>query len=61
MMCFLQVAYLLADISDVSTANIKDLYQKLENLSCKASIYDSERVSLTSLSLYLDTRSLLKL
>lgn len=44
MMCFFQVAYLLADISDVSTANIKDLYQKLENLGCKASVYDSDRV-----------------
>lgn len=29
-----QVAYLMADISDVDTGNIKDLYQKLESLSC---------------------------
>lgn len=60
MLCFLQVAYLLADISDVSTAIIKDLYQKLENLSCKASVHDSERFSLTSQSLHLDPRTLLR-
>lgn len=59
MLCFLQVAYLLADISDVSTAIIKDLYQKLENLSCKASVHDSE-FSLTSQSLHLDPRTLLR-
>lgn len=30
-----QVAYLMADISDVSTSVIKELYQSLESLSCK--------------------------
>ena len=30
-----QVAYLMADISDVSGSVIKDLYQSLESLSCK--------------------------
>ena len=29
-----QVAYLMADISDVDTDKIKDLYEKLESLSC---------------------------
>ena len=32
-----QVAYLMADISDVSGSVIKDLYQSLESLSCKSS------------------------
>lgn len=32
-----QVAYLMADISDVSNAVIKDLYQRLEGLNCKSS------------------------
>ena len=31
----LQVAYLMADISDVNTSLIKDLYQRLEALSCR--------------------------
>lgn len=31
-----QVAYLMADISDVSASVIKDLYQSLESLSCKS-------------------------
>lgn len=30
-----QVAYLMADISDVSTSVITELYQSLESLSCK--------------------------
>lgn len=30
-----QVAYLMADISDVSGSVIKDLYQSLESLSCE--------------------------
>lgn len=30
-----QVAYLMADISNVDTATIKDLYERLESLSCK--------------------------
>ena len=30
-----QVAYLMADISNVDTATIKDLYERLENLPCK--------------------------
>lgn len=30
-----QVAYLMADISDVSGSVIKELYQSLESLSCK--------------------------
>ena len=29
-----QVAYLMTDISDVDHAKIKDLYERLENLSC---------------------------
>lgn len=29
-----QVAYLMADISSVDTATIKDLYERLESLSC---------------------------
>ena len=29
-----QVAYLMADISDVNVTVIKDLYQSLESLSC---------------------------
>lgn len=29
-----QVAYLMADISDVDTAMLKDLYESLESLSC---------------------------
>lgn len=32
---FLQVAYLMADLSDVNIAVIKDLYQRLEELDCK--------------------------
>ena len=32
---FLQVAYLMADISDVNVAVIRDLYQRLESLSCR--------------------------
>lgn len=31
----IQVAYLMADISDVGAATIKDLYERLESLSCK--------------------------
>ena len=30
-----QVAYLMADISDVNITVIKDIYQRLESLSCK--------------------------
>lgn len=30
-----QVAYLMADISDVNVTVIKDIYQRLESLSCK--------------------------
>lgn len=33
---FSQVAYLMADISDVSGSVIKEIYQSLESLSCKA-------------------------
>jgi D-3-phosphoglycerate dehydrogenase / 2-oxoglutarate reductase len=29
-----KVAYLLADINNVETATIKDLYERLESLSC---------------------------
>jgi hypothetical protein len=29
-----QVAYLMADISDVDTVMLKDLYERLESLSC---------------------------
>lgn len=29
-----QVAYLMADISSVDNATIKDLYERLESLSC---------------------------
>lgn len=36
----IQVAYLMADISDVSALVIKDLYQNLESLSCKTSSLD---------------------
>ncbi len=35
MLTCVQVAYLMADISDVSTSVIKELYQSLESLSCK--------------------------
>ena len=31
------VAYLMADISDVNTGEIKDIYEALESLSCKRS------------------------
>ena len=31
----LKVAYLMADISDVNVAVIRDLYQRLESLSCR--------------------------
>ena len=30
----IQVAYLMADISNVDAAKIKDLYERLESLSC---------------------------
>lgn len=30
----IKVAYLMADISNVNTHEIKDLYENLENLSC---------------------------
>lgn len=30
-----QVAYLMADLSDVNITVIKDLYQRLEELDCK--------------------------
>jgi D-3-phosphoglycerate dehydrogenase len=30
-----QVAYLMADISDVNTVTIKDLYERLESLPCE--------------------------
>lgn len=30
-----QVAYLMADISDVNSTQIKELYQSLESLNCK--------------------------
>lgn len=36
-----QVAYLMADISDVSGSVIKDLYQSLECLSCMLSFFIS--------------------
>jgi len=29
------IAYLMADVSSVNAAEIKDLYQNLEDLSCK--------------------------
>lgn len=32
---YIQVAYLMADISDVDSANIKDLYERLESLPCE--------------------------
>lgn len=32
---FVQVAYLMADLSDVNITVIKDLYQRLEELDCK--------------------------
>jgi D-3-phosphoglycerate dehydrogenase len=32
-----QVAYLMADVSDVDTNNIKDLHEKLESLGCESS------------------------
>jgi len=32
-----EVAYLMADISNVNTAEIKDIYEALESLSCKLS------------------------
>ena len=35
MLTCLQVAYLMADISDVSGSVIKDLYHRLESLSCE--------------------------
>ena len=31
-----EVAYLLADISDVNQSEIKDLYESLESLSCES-------------------------
>jgi hypothetical protein len=31
-----EVAYLMADVSHVNAAEIKDLYQNLEDLSCKS-------------------------
>jgi D-3-phosphoglycerate dehydrogenase len=31
---FVQVAYLMADISNVDNATIKELYERLESLSC---------------------------
>jgi len=31
---FLQVAYLMADISNVNNSEIKDLYHKLDGLGC---------------------------
>jgi hypothetical protein len=34
---YVQVAYLMADISDVDSANIKDLYERLESLPCEIS------------------------
>jgi hypothetical protein len=34
-----QVAYLMADISDVNSTQIKELYQSLESLSCKIHPY----------------------
>ena len=34
----IQVAYLMADISNVDAAKIKDLYERLESLSCMAPI-----------------------
>jgi D-3-phosphoglycerate dehydrogenase len=33
-----EVAYLMADISDVKEEEIRDLFQSLEELSCKSSI-----------------------
>lgn len=33
-----EVAYLMADISDVKEEEIRDLFQSLEELSCKFSI-----------------------
>ena len=36
----IEVAYLMADISDVNTSQIKELYQSLENLSCESTIQD---------------------
>lgn len=32
---YVQVAYLMADISDVNTTTIKDLYERLESLPCE--------------------------
>ena len=34
----IQVAYLMADISNVDAAKIKDLYERLESLSCMAPV-----------------------
>lgn len=31
-----EVAYLMADVSNVTIENIKDLYERLESLSCKS-------------------------
>lgn len=46
-----QVAYLMADISNVDTATIKDLYERLESLPCKtAPILSSSRLHETILT-----------
>lgn len=35
----IQVAYLMADISNLDNATIKDLYERLESLSCKTTLF----------------------
>jgi len=36
LMTYIQVAYLMADISNVNVHEIKDLYESLEGLSCES-------------------------
>jgi hypothetical protein len=45
-----QVAYLMADISNVNPAEIKDISDSLEALSCKFPATQSLRVVLTALA-----------
>ena len=56
-----QVAYLMADISDVNVTVIKDLYENLEALPCKKSSLEAskKRCPLTSSSSNHNTSPLL--
>lgn len=51
----------MADISNVSNSVIKEIYQRLESLSCMgASVWSLLRAKLTAASSYYDKSSILK-